>query len=234
MITKSISGLDWDRIDVEINEQGFALTPPIIPPDLCAGLVGMYEDDKLFRKRIIMERHQFGSGDYGYFADPLPALVQSIRSALYTHLAPIANRLNEGMRSDVRFPPTLDEFRAECSAAGQSQPTPLVLRYGAGGYNRLHRDLYGEISFPLQGTVMLNRPGQDFHGGQFLLVENRPRQQAIGSAVDIPFGALIIFATNERPVPGARTTFRASMRHGVSKVTAGQRYTLGIIFHDAA
>lgn len=226
--------LDWAALEAEITAHGFAMTPPLLSTTECEELTRLYGDDRAFRKRIVMARHAFGEGDYGYLAEPLPLLIQTLRAGFYAGLAPIANRMMASMGRDARYPPELAAYRAVCAEAGQTQPTPLLLRYGAGGYNRLHRDLYGDLSFPIQATAMLSRPGEDFGGGQFLLVENRPRQQAIGTAVDLPQGCFILFPTNERPVQGARSILRASLRHGVSRVTRGERYTLGLIFHDAA
>jgi hypothetical protein len=225
---------DWAAIAASLDRDGFALTPQALSAGECADLIALYDDDARFRRRIVMERHSFGAGSYGYFSEPLPPTVAALREALYAGLSPLANGAMERMRSGTRYPATLAEYRAICAAAGQTKPTPLLLRYEAGGYNRLHRDLYGELAFPFQATAMLSRPGEDFSGGHFLLVENRPRQQAIGAAVDIPQGCFILFPTNERPVLGARGYFKAGMRHGVSKVLSGERYTLGIIFHDAA
>lgn len=226
--------LDWKAIAEAIERDGYAVTPPLLSAAQCADMIGSYSDDSLFRRRIIMERHAFGAGTYAYFADPLPPLIAALREQLYGGLSAIANDAMVKMRSAVRYPATLQEYRVQCAAAGQAKPTPLLLHYQAGGYNRLHRDLYGELAFPFQATAMLSEPGRDFSGGQFLLVENRPRQQAIGAAVYIPQGAFILFATNERPVQGARGYMKASVRHGVSKVLSGERYTLGVIFHDAA
>lgn len=231
---KKVGGLDWIAIAEAIERDGYAVTPPLLSGAECADLIAGYSDDGLFRRRIVMERHAFGAGTYAYFADPVPPLIAFLRESLYRGLSPIANDAMEKMRSAVRYPETLQEYRAQCAAAGQTKPTPLLLRYEAGGYNRLHRDLYGELAFPFQATAMLSEPGRDFSGGEFMLVENRPRQQAIGAAVNIPQGAFIVFATNERPVLGARGYMKASVRHGVSKVLSGERYTLGIIFHDAA
>ncbi|HKK28981.1 MAG TPA: 2OG-Fe(II) oxygenase [Alphaproteobacteria bacterium] len=229
-----LRGQDWAACEASLNENGFAVTPPVLSADECAELIGCYDEDRLFRRRISMERHAFGAGDYAYFADPLPPLVGSLRADFFAGLSPIANRMFAVMGREMRYPASLAEYRAECAAAGQTKPTPLLLRYGQGGYNRLHRDLYGDLAFPIQATAMLSRPGEDFTGGQFLLVENRPRQQAIGTAVDIPQGAFVLFPTNERPVRGARSMMKASMRHGVSRVLSGERCTLGLIFHDAA
>ncbi len=233
-MSEAVRELDWSEIADGIAQDGYAVTPPILSDSDCNCLIALYGDDSLFRRRIVMERHAFGAGSYAYFAEPVPPLVAELRTAFYAGLSPIANRAMELMRSAIRYPATLSEYRAECAAAGQTKPTPLLLQYESGGYNRLHRDLYGELAFPFQATAMLSRPGADFTGGQFLLVENRPRQQAIGAAVDIPRGCFILFPTNERPVQGARGYMKASMRHGVSKVHSGERHTLGLIFHDAA
>jgi hypothetical protein len=180
-----------------------------------------------------MGRQRFGEGDYGYFADPLPPLVAALRESLYAHLAPIAGRLSTDLGEPGRFPPTLAAWRTRCARAGQTHPTPLLLRYTAGGYNRLHQDLYGKLSFPLQAAVLLSEPGTDFEGGEFLLVENRPRQQSIGTAVALERGEAVLFPVAHRPVPGARGMLRASVRHGMSRLLAGERHVLGIIFHDA-
>jgi len=180
-----------------------------------------------------MGRHRFGEGDYGYFAEPLPPLVSEVRESLYALLAPIAGRIASELGQPGDFPDTLSGWRAQCARAGQPHPTPLLLRYTAGGYNRLHQDLYGDLSFPLQATVLLSDPARDFTGGEFLLVENRPRQQSIGTALALERGEAVIFPVAERPVPGARGTLRASMRHGMSRLHEGERYALGIIFHDA-
>jgi len=228
------SAPDWAAIDAALSFQGYAVTPPVLAREDCSALAALYADDRVFRSRVTMARHAFGEGDYAYFADPLPPSVQALRERFYAGLAPIANRMMQAMGYDIRYPDNLTDYRAVCAAAGQTKPTPLLLRYGEGGYNRLHRDLYGKLAFPLQATAMLSRPGADFEGGQFLLVENRPRQQAIGTAVDIPQGCFIIFPTNERPVQGARRMLCASLRHGVSRIARGERHTLGLIFHDAA
>ncbi len=180
-----------------------------------------------------MARHRFGEGDYAYFAEPLPPLVAALRTAFYRRLAALANRMAEQLGREVRYPPTLAAYRRRCRAAGQSKPTPLLLHYRAGGYNRLHRDLYGPLTFPLQAAVMLSRPGTDYEGGEFLLVENLPRQQSRGEAIRAERGEVVIFPVFERPVAGKRGTLRAAMRHGMSRLHRGERYVLGIIFHDA-
>ena len=180
-----------------------------------------------------MGRQRFGEGDYGYFAEPLPALVEALREGLYARLAPLAGRLSADLGGPREFPATLEGWRAHCARAGQPRPTPLLLRYTTGGYNRLHQDLYGDVAFPLQVAVLLSEPGADFEGGEFLLVENRPRQQSIGAAVALERGEAVVFPVADRPVRGARGTVRASVRHGTSRVLTGERYVLGIIFHDA-
>lgn len=197
-------------------------------------MVEGYSDKRLFRKRINMDSHAYGRGDYAYYAEPLPNDITTLRERMYEGLAPIASAMNRELKRPGRFPRTLSAYRTRCARAGQNRPTPLVLRYGEGGYNRLHRDLYGDLFFPLQMTVMLSRPREDFEGGQFLLVENRPRQQSIGTAIDLEQGEAVVFPVADRPVRGTRGILRAELRHGVSRVQRGERYTLGIIFHDAA
>ena len=194
----------------------------------------MYDDDKLFRNRVIMARHGYGQGEYRYFAYPLPDLVQRLRTAIYPGLARIANDWAQAMGTDATYPPAHADYLASCHAAGQTRPTPLLLRYGAGDFNCLHQDLYGAMLFPLQLAVLLSRPGEDFQGGEFVLVEQRPRQQSRVEVVPLTQGDAVVFAVNQRPVRGARGLHRVAMRHGVSRVRAGQRHTLGVIFHDAA
>ena len=232
-LSARIAALDWPTIEVSIGEQGYARTPPLLRAADCRRLIALYSDDSNFRSRIDMARYQFGVGDYAYFTEPLPPLVTILRQELYIRLAPIANCMMTAMGRAERYPSTLAAYRRRCYAAGQRKPTPLLLRYSAGGYNRLHRDLYGDLAFPLQATAMLSRRGADYEGGEFLLVENRARQQSRGEAIAAERGELLIFPVNERPVPGARGMARAAMRHGVSPVRAGERYALGIIFHDA-
>jgi hypothetical protein len=234
-----LASLDWAGVETSLEAQGFAALPALLDPDECAALAHLYPQDERFRNRIDMSRFRFGAGEYKYFAAPLPATVQSLRQELYARLAPIANRWSERLRkSEVRslkyeYPPTLDEFLARCHERGQRRPTPLLLSYTAGGYNCLHQDIYGDVAFPLQAVFALSRAGGDYQGGEFLLVEQRPRAQSRGHAVRIEQGAGIVFATRERPVAGTRGDYRVMMRHGVSTVTSGSRMTLGIIFHDA-
>ncbi|HYZ49122.1 MAG TPA: 2OG-Fe(II) oxygenase, partial [Sphingomonas sp.] len=205
----------------------------LLSPGECAGVARLYGHEPSFRTRIVMERHAFGRGEYKYFGYPLPPQVEALREALYFRLAPIANRWAERLRLDTRYPPGLDAFLRTCHEAGQTRPTPLLLRYDAEGYNCLHQDLYGSIAFPLQATVLLSRPGEDFAGGEFLLVEQRPRAQSRGEVVPLEQGQAVLFANSERPVPGARGFYRVKLRHGVSRVTSGHRMTLGLIFHDS-
>ncbi len=228
-----MAALDWAGIENDLSAQGYARTPRVLTPAECRALAALHGDDRRFRSRVEMARYRFGEGDYAYFARPLPQAVAALRSALYPRLAPIANRMMAALGRKVRYPPRLGTFLERYHAAGQGRPTPLLLRYTAGGHNRLHQDLYGELAFPLQAVFMLSRPGRDYEGGEFLLVENRPRQQARGEAVPAEQGELILFPVHERPVPGKRGVMRAAIRHGVSTVRAGERYALGIIFHDA-
>jgi hypothetical protein len=235
-----LASLDWAGVETSLEAQGFAALPALLCADECAGLACLYSQDGRFRSRIDMSRFHFGAGEYKYFAAPLPPLVRSMREALYTRLAPIANRWSQrlGRKSEVcavqsEFPAALEDFLARCHEAGQTRPTPLLLSYTAGGYNCLHQDIYGDVAFPLQAVFSLTRAGLDYQGGEFLLVEQRPRAQSRGHAARIDQGAGIVFATRERPVAGTRGDYRVTMRHGVSTVTSGSRMTLGIIFHDA-
>ncbi len=215
-------------------ERGFAVTGSLLTRAQCVELASLYDRDELFRSRVVMARHGFGQGEYKYFGYPLPGLIQELRSSLYEQLAPVANAWAEALKSEVRYPATLDEMLQRCHAAGQARPTPLLLKYGAGDYNCLHQDLYGEHVFPLQATVLLSTPGEDFEGGEFVLVEQRPRMQSRAEVVPLRQGEAVIFAVHHRPRQGARGTYRVNMRHGVATVRSGVRQTLGIIFHDAA
>jgi uncharacterized protein len=197
-------------------------------------VAGMYAEPARFRSRIVMQRHSFGQGEYQYFAYPLPEIVERLRHAAYPRLAPIANHWRQTLGRTGSFPDDLDAYLAQCHAAGQNRPTPLLLKYGPNDYNRLHQDLYGPLNFPMQMAILLSRPGQDFHGGEFVLTEQRPRAQSRVEVVPLSQGDAVVFAVNQRPVQGTHGPYRVSMRHGVSRVRAGERYTLGIIFHDAA
>jgi hypothetical protein len=218
----------------DIDERGFTIITGLLRPEDCASIAALYDDAASFRSRVIMNRHGFGRGEYQYFSYPLPPRVQQLREALYPRVRPIANRWYQLMGMDVRFPDTHADFLARCHAAGQQRPTPLLLRYDPGDFNCLHQDLYGEHVFPLQMAVLLSRPGTDFTGGEFVLTEQRPRQQSRVEVVPLAQGDAVIFAVNERPVRGARGNHRVKMRHGVSRLHSGRRHTLGIILHDAA
>jgi hypothetical protein len=217
-----------------LDERGWALLPGLLSAARCRQVASGYDDAAQFRSRVVMARHGFGRGEYQYFADPLPELIRELRSHLYAALAPVANRWNEALGKQQRFPAAHSDFLAQCHAAGQTRPTPLLLRYGTGDYNCLHQDLYGEQVFPLQATVLLSQPGLDFTGGEFVLTEQRPRRQSRVEVVPLNQGDAVVFAVNERPVTGARGSYRLKMRHGVSRIRGGQRHTLGIIMHDAA
>ena len=224
---------EWPRIAQALGDQGWATTRPLLTANECADLIALYSEEHRFRSRIDMARFRFGEGEYKYFANPLPPAVLALRRHAYPNLASIANDWSAALGAKPAFPPDLDEFLAVCAEHGQTRPTPLLLRYEAGGYNCLHQDLYGDVAFPLQMTCLLSRPGTDFTGGEFLLVEQRPRAQSRGEVVPLEQGQIVIFTTRERPVRGARGTYRVNLRHGVSRVTSGRRHTLGIIFHDA-
>jgi hypothetical protein len=228
-----VKAIDWDSVARDLDTRGAALIPQLLTPAECESLAELYGDDERFRSRVVMARHGFGKGEYKYFAYPLPKTVARLRESLYPHLAPIANRWNEQLRIDVRFPRTHAEFLERCHEAGQTRPTPLLLQYGADDYNCLHQDLYGEHVFPLQVTILLSRPDKDFSGGEFVLTEQRPRMQSRAEVVPLDQGDAVIFAVHHRPVQGARGVYRVNMRHGVSRVRSGHRHTVGIIFHDA-
>jgi len=233
-LEKTIAGLDWRGIEAELGETGCAVTPPLLDAEACAALRASYDDDNLFRSHVVMARHGFGRGEYKYFDYPLPKIVASLRAALYPHLVPVANRWEEAMGRPRRFPGSHDDFLKTCHVAGQTRPTPLLLRYRAGDYNCLHQDLYGDEVFPLQAAFLLSAPGADFTGGEFVMTEQRPRMQSRAEVAPLTLGAGVIFAVNERPVKGSRGVYRVRMRHGVSRLRSGSRYTLGVIFHDAA
>ena len=225
---------DWTRIGAELDEQGWAILPGLISASGCEALARMYDQDSLFRSRVVMARHGFGKGEYRYFAYPLPGAVEKLRTGLYPPLAAIANGWQARRGRTERFPEAHADYLAGCHAAGQARPTPLLLRYGPGDYNCLHQDLYGAEVFPLQVAVLLAQPGAGFAGGEFVLTEQRPRQQSRAMVVPLAKGDGVVFAVNSRPVKGSRGDYQAKMRHGVSRLLSGQRHTLGIIFHDAA
>jgi hypothetical protein len=224
----------WPDLLAALDERGYAVLPGLLDPAACGELAALYECEEAFRSRVVMARHNFGRGEYKYLRYELPPVVAALREALYSLLAPLANCWQDRLRLPPRFPATLAEYLARCHAAGQQRPTPLILKYEEGDYNCLHQDLYGELVFPVQATILLSRPGRDFTGGEFLLVEQRPRMQSRGEVVPLSEGDAVIFAVNHRPVAGARGVYRVRMRHGVSRLRSGRRFTLGIIFHDAA
>ena len=234
MTEQALDELDWEAVETDLAGLGHARVGPLLTERACKAFAAMFDDEARFRATIDMTRHGYGEGRYRYFADPLPGPVADLRRDFYARLAPLANRMTAAMGRDLDYPDTLDAFRTRCRAAGQAQPTPLLLRYERGGHNRLHRDLYGELHFPLQVAICLSRPGVDFTGGAFLLVEQSPRRQSRGEAIDLAQGEAVIFPTFERPVAGRRGTYRAAMRHGTSRILSGRRHVLGLIFHDAA
>jgi hypothetical protein len=232
-IGERVEAIDWTGISGRLDERGFATLERILDAPECRAVAELYDDERRFRSRVVMARHGFGRGEYQYFRYPLPEVVSDLRQSLYPRLAPIANRWNEAMRIEARFPPTLAEFLERCHAAGQTRPTPLLLRYGTGDFNALHQDLYGEQVFPLQVAFLLSEPSKDFEGGELILTEQRPRMQSRASVVPLRQGDGVVFAVHHRPVRGARRFYRVTMRHGVSELRSGRRHTLGVIFHDA-
>jgi len=227
------AAIEWDALANTIDGRGNGVIKRLLAPDECAALTALYTDEAAFRTRVVMARHGFGRGEYKYLRYPLPPLVAALRAAIYPHLVPLANRWNQALGIDVRFPPTHAAFIRRCHAGGQRRPTPLLLQYSPGDYNCLHQDLYGEHVFPIQVAVLLAEPGRDFRGGEFVLAEQRPRMQTRAQVVDLRQGDAAVFAVHHRPVRGTRGFYRVNMRHGVSEIHAGHRHTLGIIFHDA-
>ncbi len=233
-IIERVNRIDPAAMADELDGQGWSMIRQLLSASECNAIAAHYDRPDGFRSRVVMQRHGFGQGEYRYFAYPLPDPVQTLREAFYRLLAPIANRWHERLNLAGRFPPTHDAFLALCAAAGQTKPTPLLLRYRAGDYNCLHQDLYGEQVFPLQVAVLLSEPARDFSGGEFVLTEQRPRQQSRAAVLPLNQGDAVVFAVNTRPVQGSRGDYRVTMRHGVSQVRTGQRHTLGVIFHDAS
>jgi hypothetical protein len=229
-----INALDWHGVEAALGATGFAIIRGVLGSRECAELTGMYSDRQRFRSRVVMSRHGFGRGEYQYFADPLPATVSALREHVYSRLVPVANAWRSALGDSERFPPTLSEFRKRCHAGGQCWPTPLLLKYATGDYNCLHQDIYGPLVFPIQLAVLLSQPEQDFVGGEFVLTEQRPRLQSRVQVVPLKRGDGVLFAVNFRPFQGTRSTCRARVRHGVSPLRSGNRFTLGVIFHDAA
>ena len=228
-----IDKYDWNAIGSELNAHGCAVLPKLLTVPECKDLAALYPHEEHFRSHIHMARHGFGKGEYRYFKYPLPALIGEMRSALYAYVAPIANAWNERMKVDARYPERHADYLKFCHKAGQTRPTPLLLQYTLGDFNCLHQDLYGELAFPLQVTVLLSDPDQDFSGGEFVLTEQRPRMHSRVEVVPLRQGDAVLFAVHNRPVQGTKGTYRVNLRHGVSRLRSGQRHTLGIIFHDA-
>jgi hypothetical protein len=231
-IRDRLGAVDWDDVGRQLDEGGAAMLPGLLTAEECASLAALYTDASVFRSRVVMARHGFGRGEYQYFAYPLPPIVGSLRTVLYPPLSAVANRWSKALRDAMRYPDTHEAFLARCHEAGQMRPTPLLLQYGAGDYNCLHQDLYGDLAFPLQVAFLLSAPGEDFEGGEFVLTEQRPRMQSRVQVVPLRRGDGVVFAVSARPVKGTRGIYRVTMRHGVSRVRSGQRHTLGIIFHD--
>lgn len=226
------SGVDWERVTKDLHGQGYALAPSVLPDDVCDDFIAGYDDD-FYRKTVIMARHRFGLGEYKYFDYPLPAMVRQARDEIYERLASVANEWAAMLAIDAHYPKTHAEFLKHCHDAGQLRPTPLILKYGEGGFNTLHQDLYGDVYFPIQLAFFLNEPGKDYTGGEFVLTEQTARAQSKAIVLTPRKGDMIVFTTNFRPVKGTRGYYRTNMRHGVSAVRSGERHTLGVIFHDA-
>ena len=233
-IARRVADVDWQAVHSHLDARGNALIPGLLTPSECAGLVSLYGDPRRFRSTVTMARHGFGEGEYRYFSYPLPAIVRELRQALYPRLVPLANEWHRLLGNAERFPGAHADFIARCHAGGQKRPTPLLLRYGSNDYNCLHQDLYGPHVFPVQAAFLLSSPVKDFSGGEFVLTEQRPRRQSRPEVVPQERGDAVIFAVHHRPVHGTRGVFRATLRHGVSRVRSGKRLTLGVIFHDAA
>jgi uncharacterized protein len=232
-IAARVAAIDWAQATGDLDAQGCAVLKQLLSPEECRELASLYPDDNNFRGRVVMGRHGFGRGEYKYFSYPLPDLIAALRPALYAKLRDVANRWNEAMGIDIRYPESHDAFLKRCHAAGQTRPTPLLLQYGAGDYNCLHQDLYGEHVFPLQVAILLSEPGRDFSGGEFVLTEQRPRMQSRPEVVPLAQGDAVAFAVHVRPVQGTRGFYRVNLRHGVSRIRSGHRHTVGVILHDA-
>jgi uncharacterized protein len=232
-IAGRVGAIDWERASRDLDAQGCATIASLITAEECDALAGLYAKEEVFRSRVVMARHGFGRGEYKYFNYPLPDLIGQLRTSIYPHLVPIANRWNSAMRIDVSYPARHADFISRCHAAGQVRPTPLLLQYATDDYNCLHQDLYGEHVFPLQVAILLSQPGRDFTGGEFVMTEQRPRMQSRPIVVALNQGDAVIFAVHHRPVQGTRGVYRVNMRHGVSRLLSGHRHTVGIIFHDA-
>jgi len=232
-IEQRIAAIDWPQVSQDLDAEGHAIIKHVLSDGECEELSCLFESDHLFRSRVVMERHRFGRGEYKYFKYPLPGIVASLRTAVYPQLVPIANRWNEVLGIDARYPATHADYIERCHRDGQYKPTPLLLQYATGDYNCLHQDLYGQHVFPLQLAILLSEPERDFTGGEFVLTEQRPRMQSRPMVVPLRQGDAVVFAVHHRPVQGAKSVYRVNLRHGVSRIRSGHRQTLGIIFHDA-
>ncbi len=233
VISEKISGIDWQRVTEEMNEKGYALVLQFLPNQYCEELIGEYDNSDLYRKTITMERHRFGLGEYKYFKYPLPDLIQTVRRAIYPKLAPVANTWMKVLNIKRQFPDKFDEFQRLCHDNNQTKPTVLILKYGKGGHNTLHQDLYGDIFFPIQLVLFLNEPDDDYTGGEFVLTQQTPRAQSKAIVLTPSKGDMLILTTNFRPAKGSKGYYQMQMKHGISEVHDGDRHTLGIIFHDA-
>jgi uncharacterized protein len=232
-VAARVKTLDWERVSQDLDAQGSAMIQRLLSPNECQAVAGLYPKDDIFRSHVVMGQHGFGRGEYKYFGYPLPDLIAGLRTAVYPHLVPIANRWNNAMGIDVRYPEKHAHFIERCRQAGQVRPTLLLLQYGADDYNCLHQDLYGEHVFPLQLAILLSEPNKDFTGGEFVMTEQRPRMQSRPIVVPLRQGDGVVFAVHHRPVQGTRGVYRVNLRHGVSRIRSGHRHTVGIIFHDA-
>jgi uncharacterized protein len=232
-IAARVESIDWPAVSADLDAYGWAGFKGLLTAEECRDISGLYADSRKFRSHVIMAQHGFGRGEYKYFSYPLPEMIAGLRTAIYPQLAPIANRWNESMGIQVRYPDSHALFIERCHQAGQTRPTPLLLQYGAGDYNALHQDVYGEHAFPLQLAILLSEPERDFTGGEFVLTEQRPRMQSRAEVVPLRQGDGVVFAVHHRPVEGTRGSYRVNLRHGVSRLRSGRRHTLGIIFHDA-
>ena len=232
-ISDRIQSIEWERVSSDLDAQGSAMIERLLSPDECELVAKLYPQDEIFRSRVIMGQHGFGRGEYKYFSYPLPDLIASVRTALYRHLVPIANRWNDAMGIDIHYPGEHPDFIERCHQAGQVRPTPLLLQYETGDYNCLHQDLYGEHVFPLQLAILLSEPNRDFTGGEFVMTEQRPRMQSRAIVVALHQGDAVVFAVRNRPVRGTRGVYRVNLRHGVSGIRSGRRHTVGVIFHDS-
>ena len=228
-----VAAFDWPALKGDLDTCGCAVLPKLLSPDECSGIAGLYADESHFRSHVVMARHGFGKGEYRYFRYPLPDLIGELRTALYPRLAPVANGWSARMKLDERYPEEHAAFLTRCHDAGQTRPTPLLLQYVEGDFNCLHQDLYGELAFPIQVVVLLSQPAKDFTGGELVLTEQRPRMQSRAEVVSLEQGDAVAFAVHHRPVQGSKGTYRVNLRHGVSRIRSGLRYTAGIIFHDA-